>query len=733
MKVYNEDTDTIKKKYIFQLVDHKSKFRVAEVISQKKPEYIIPILHRFFGIIGPPASLQCDCGREFINNQFGELLTLWGITLVTSAPRHPSTNGTVERANGVLKRAIRSWKRSNPEDNWEDFLPLIVHQLNAKYHESLGSSPYEYAFVIKPWIERRLVQNILHLNTLGNDSFNDNSTLNNSEVKKDDVVVDNFVDNINIEEISVNTAASTIHIPSPVFAPLYPENDDELDDDCLYESKFDDENNMHAQRPIITDLTSEIATVPPSTNHALSSILSIPNAPDIPSDDCSIVEKNPSSNLPTIHQQESLSIVSLNSSIIVDVRSAGNRIQADETYRRQMATQAKSYNKHVVPKSFVSGQLVGVVIPPRLRNRFPTAQRISNVIGKIYELVRRSENDIPKYKIRVEQYIFKEKFDAHHIVQLRGGEDTFPKEFAWKIDQQTISQLIDINFHLYVELLIKRPASKSSSIINLTNTTSVHIGKYINDEAKCVCVACSTEILLICAQSCSNCKFPMHIEEDKCVGGKHFIHDKVKKRVYCNIYCANVANFFPRIHEDEENEAPKAKRQRLNVPAAAFSANSTSSAVISSNPQHTITKNSFYEIPVQEYIEIDQFIATYVEKNRLVSKVRWTQNRISELQQAIEAWKYPLRDTINAFTKKINIYIIKKKSSDHQQPISSSIPAPTNDDTRCCVCNGVMDANMWHRCHICKRRMHGIVMCDQSNLIFMDADDNMHCHNCRNQ
>ena len=54
---------------------------------------------------GPPLILQHDNGREFVNNVIARLKNLWlDIVIVRGRPRHPQTQGSVERANQDVEK-----------------------------------------------------------------------------------------------------------------------------------------------------------------------------------------------------------------------------------------------------------------------------------------------------------------------------------------------------------------------------------------------------------------------------------------------------------------------------------------------------------------------------------------------------------------------------------------------------------------------------------------------------
>ncbi len=84
-------------------------------------------LFPYFGVL---RILHSDNGREFINRVIEELLKSWhsDIQLVSGRPRHPQSQGLVERAHYTLQRKlsaeINRLKAKSPP--WAAWLPRIV-------------------------------------------------------------------------------------------------------------------------------------------------------------------------------------------------------------------------------------------------------------------------------------------------------------------------------------------------------------------------------------------------------------------------------------------------------------------------------------------------------------------------------------------------------------------------------------------------------------------------------
>ena len=57
--------------------------------------------------------LQADNGGEFTADIIKELTTLWpSLKLVNGRPRHPQSQGCVERANAELKKKVQIWMKN---------------------------------------------------------------------------------------------------------------------------------------------------------------------------------------------------------------------------------------------------------------------------------------------------------------------------------------------------------------------------------------------------------------------------------------------------------------------------------------------------------------------------------------------------------------------------------------------------------------------------------------------
>jgi hypothetical protein len=91
--------------------------------------------------------LQSDYGREFVNAVIAEFSMLWPeLKLVTERPRHPQSQGAVERLNGVIQDKLVIWMQENNTKRWSVGLKFVQWQINISRHESTGHSPFKVTF-----------------------------------------------------------------------------------------------------------------------------------------------------------------------------------------------------------------------------------------------------------------------------------------------------------------------------------------------------------------------------------------------------------------------------------------------------------------------------------------------------------------------------------------------------------------------------------------------------------
>ena len=91
-------------KWIMVYQCHLTKFVILRPLSSKRAAEVAFQLLDIFLLFGAPAILQSDNGSEFTAHVIQELKELWPeLIMVHGKPRHPQSQGSVERANSDIK------------------------------------------------------------------------------------------------------------------------------------------------------------------------------------------------------------------------------------------------------------------------------------------------------------------------------------------------------------------------------------------------------------------------------------------------------------------------------------------------------------------------------------------------------------------------------------------------------------------------------------------------------
>ena len=94
--------------------DHLPKFCTIRALTSKHASEIAFNLIEVSTLFGAPHILQSDNGREFRALVISELKLMWSeLVIVHGKPRHPQSQGNVERSNGDIHDMFTAWMRDN--------------------------------------------------------------------------------------------------------------------------------------------------------------------------------------------------------------------------------------------------------------------------------------------------------------------------------------------------------------------------------------------------------------------------------------------------------------------------------------------------------------------------------------------------------------------------------------------------------------------------------------------
>lgn len=166
-KLLNDYRYTDKRfRFVLNYQDHYSKFCILRALRDKKAETIVRELKDIFLTVCAPKILQTDNGGEFVNKCLGEFLASdWpDVTHIRGSPYKPQTQGSVERANGDVKRMLQSVLAKRGDGGGDEdrvlapfssssianALKWIQFVKNTSVNRTLKTSPYQMVFGIEP-------------------------------------------------------------------------------------------------------------------------------------------------------------------------------------------------------------------------------------------------------------------------------------------------------------------------------------------------------------------------------------------------------------------------------------------------------------------------------------------------------------------------------------------------------------------------------------------------------
>ncbi|XP_064097650.1 KRAB-A domain-containing protein 2-like [Macrobrachium nipponense] len=129
-------------RFILHYMEYLTKFHVIRPLKSKTAAEVANELLFIFLDIGAPHILQSDNGREFTAEVIQELASLWPeLILVNGRPRHPQSQGSIERGNGDMKLKLMAWIKDNNCAKWSYGVRFVQWAINSSYHEAIKMTP----------------------------------------------------------------------------------------------------------------------------------------------------------------------------------------------------------------------------------------------------------------------------------------------------------------------------------------------------------------------------------------------------------------------------------------------------------------------------------------------------------------------------------------------------------------------------------------------------------------
>jgi hypothetical protein len=130
--------------------DHLTKFVVIRPLTSKRAAEVAYQLMDIFLLFGAPHILQSDNGSEFTAQIISDLKELWPeLVIVHGKPRHPQSQGSVERANYDIKDMLVAWMSENDTADWTVGVKFVQFRKNSSFNAGIKQSPYATLFGIE--------------------------------------------------------------------------------------------------------------------------------------------------------------------------------------------------------------------------------------------------------------------------------------------------------------------------------------------------------------------------------------------------------------------------------------------------------------------------------------------------------------------------------------------------------------------------------------------------------
>jgi hypothetical protein len=131
-------------RYIMVYQDNMTKFVVLWSLKSKRATDVAMQILDIFLLFGAPHILQSDNGVEFTVSIISQLKDLWPeCKIVHGKPRHPQSQGSLERANADIKDMTVTWMRENSCKDWLVGIKFVQFQKNLSYHSGIKRIPYK--------------------------------------------------------------------------------------------------------------------------------------------------------------------------------------------------------------------------------------------------------------------------------------------------------------------------------------------------------------------------------------------------------------------------------------------------------------------------------------------------------------------------------------------------------------------------------------------------------------
>ena len=137
-------------RYLLVVTDYFTKWAEAVPLRDQTATSISAAVIKICCSFGIPNVLHSDQGRNFESQLFCDVLTAFGIQKSRTTAYHPQGDGMVEQFNRSLLQLLHCYTET--EDDWEEFLPLVLYAYRTAIHSTTHVSPFQLMFGRSPTV-----------------------------------------------------------------------------------------------------------------------------------------------------------------------------------------------------------------------------------------------------------------------------------------------------------------------------------------------------------------------------------------------------------------------------------------------------------------------------------------------------------------------------------------------------------------------------------------------------
>ena len=138
--------------WVLRALDVNTSFTVSIAQKGKTALTTGSNLASIWAMYGCPAILHSDNGSEFLG-ETQKMAKAWtdnDMKIIHGRPRHPQSQGMVERSHGPFKAALLAAMDDRGHNNWPALVPMVQGLLNNRVKRNRTRSPYQLVFGCSP-------------------------------------------------------------------------------------------------------------------------------------------------------------------------------------------------------------------------------------------------------------------------------------------------------------------------------------------------------------------------------------------------------------------------------------------------------------------------------------------------------------------------------------------------------------------------------------------------------